>query len=83
VGQGEENGLRLVGEQVDRRLGKRQVTGSGMAGEAREDRGHRLAGILARSQHRQVDVRMPKKEAHQFLAGVTGGAHDRGVDFFP
>ena len=82
VGQGEENGLRLIGEQVDRRLGKRQVTGSGMAGEAREDRGHRLAGILARSQHRQVDVRMLKQQAHQFLAGVTGGTHDRNIDFF-
>jgi hypothetical protein len=47
-----------------------------MAGEFREDLRERLPGLLTRGDGGEFDVRMMQQQAHEFLAGVTGGADD-------
>jgi hypothetical protein len=45
-------------------------------GEAREDLGEGLPGVLARGDGAQPGVRVGEEQARQFLPGVTGRAHD-------
>src|SRR2546423_9917212 len=47
--------------------------------QARENVGQRFTSQLPGSGRNQIDIRMGQKQAHQFLAGVTGSANDRDL----
>ena len=49
--------------------------------ETREHIGQCFAGELPRRGGDKIDLRMREKKAHQFFAGVTGGADDRDFGF--
>ncbi len=82
VRQREKNDLRLFGEQGGVGLGEAEGFGARMMGEFRENLRERLAGVLARGDGGEFDVRMRQQQAHQFLAGITGGADDADLYFF-
>ena len=50
-------------------------------GEAREDLGDSLAGVLAGGDGGQLGMRMSEEQADKFLAGITGGADDGDFGF--
>ena len=82
VRQREKNHLRLLRQQFGVGFGEAERFGLRvMAGEFWENLRQRLAGVLARGDGGQFRVRMRQQQAHQFLAGITGGADDADFHF--
>ena len=82
VGQGEEDEPDLLGEQGGVGLGEPDGFGPGMVAEFGKDLGERLPGVLARGDSGEFDMGMGEEQAHEFLAGITGGADDADFDGF-
>jgi hypothetical protein len=74
VGERKKHEVGPVGEVVDVGFGEAEVLGAGVAGEAGEHGGDTLARVLTRGNGGEVDVGMIEEAAHEFFAGITGGA---------
>ena len=76
VGQGEEDRLGLLGEQLGVWLREAERPGARKMRELSEGLRDGLASVLARGDGGEFGVRVVEEQAHQFFAGVAGGTHD-------
>ena len=76
VGQGEEDRLGLLGEQLGVWLREAERPGARKMRELSEGLRDGLARVLARGDGGEFDVRMREKQPHQFFARITGRADD-------
>jgi hypothetical protein len=82
VRQRQKNDFSFFREQGRIGFGEPDSFGGRLMGEFRKRLCNGLAGKLARGDCGEFGMRMGEQQAHEFLAGITGGADDADLHFF-